>query len=518
MSNDGDWLSDIPATQAKLRGASVAVAFEGRTLTYAELDRRADRVAAILREMGQGTGARIAWLGRSTETWYEIFFGTVRARTCFTPINARLAVPEIAFILKDSTAEVLFVTPELFEAAESVLAEIGRPMRVIAVGGTHPEFEDYATLLETTPPCPQLPQDTSDDILQLYTSGTTGLPKGVCLSNANYRAFLGVRTLMEGFAYETGEGVLIVMPLFHVAGVNVSLAALAAGACITLAADFKSSEVLGLIARERVAHAFFAPAMINMLLQDPLAPTTDLSSMRTISYGASPIAQSVLEEAQRRFNCGFIQYYGMTETTGAGTTLEAGEHSGALLRSCGRPWPTLEVRIADFEGQESPPGQIGQIEIRGPMIMRGYWNRAEATAETIRPDGWLQTGDMGVVDEAGFFYVQDRVKDMIVTGGENVYPAEVENALLSCPGVADAAVIGVPDPKWGEAVKAIVVRAPGEDPTHSDLIDWVRQRIAGYKAPKSIDFVDTLPRNASGKILRRQLRDPYWEAHGRKIG
>jgi acyl-CoA synthetase (AMP-forming)/AMP-acid ligase II len=253
-------------------------------------------------------------------------------------------------------------------------------------------------------------------------------------------------------------------------------------------------------------------------LQTPGVETTNYSSLKTVSYGASPISEAVLAKATQTFGCGFIQFYGMTETTGAGTTLSPADHHGEFLRSCGKCWAGLETRIADEDGNALPPGEIGEIEIRGPIVMAGYWNRPDATAETIRPDGWLRTGDAGFRDEAGFFFVHDRVKDMIVSGGENVYPAEVENAILGCPGVADAAVIGVPDERWGEAVKAIVVRKPGADPTPAEVIAWARERIAGYKAPKSVDFIDALPRNPSGKVLRRELRKPYWEGRDRKVG
>ncbi|MEO8114992.1 MAG: AMP-binding protein, partial [Phenylobacterium sp.] len=236
-----------------------------------------------------------------------------------------------------------------------------------------------------------------------------------------------------------------------------------------------------------------------------------------VAYGASPISEAVLAQATARFGCGFIQFYGMTETTGAGTFLPPAAHAGELMCSCGSPWPTLEVRIQDDEGREVAVGEIGEIAIKGEIVMAGYWNRPEATAQTVSDDGWLRTGDAGFRDADGYFFVHDRVKDMIVSGGENVYPAEVENAILGCPGVADAAVIGVPDERWGEAVKAIVVAAPGGcDP--QAVIAWARQRIASFKAPKSVDFVDALPRNASGKVLRRELRKPYWEGRDRKVG
>jgi acyl-CoA synthetase (AMP-forming)/AMP-acid ligase II len=400
----------------------------------------------------------------------------------------------------------------------TVVEHAGRPVKVIAVGGEHPVFESYAALRDAAP-APKLdaPRAT-DDVLQLYTSGTTGLPKGVRLTNANYSAFLGLRHMVDGFSYGADDTVLILMPMFHVAGTNISFSGLAAGGRIVLQAEFVPQAVLKAFGEEKVAHVFLAPVMINALLQTPGVEDADFSSLKTVSYGASPISEAVLAKATKTFGCGFIQFYGMTETTGAGTTLAPSEHVGELLRSCGRPWATLETRIADEHGNEVPQGEIGEIEIRGPIIMAGYWNRPEATTETIRPDGWLRTGDAGFMDENGFFFVHDRVKDMIVSGGENVYPAEVENAILGCPGVADAAVIGVPDERWGEAVKAIVVAAPGQAPDPVAIIAYTRERIAAYKAPKSVDFIDALPRNPSGKVLRRELRKPYWEGRDRNIG
>jgi acyl-CoA synthetase (AMP-forming)/AMP-acid ligase II len=511
-------LSDIPRVHAAGRGERVAVQFEDRRLTYSELERRSNAAAGLLQALGAQPGERVAWLGKNCEAWYELMFGAAKARACLAPINTRLAVPEIAFILQDSGARLFFVTPDFFAAARELVGQIDRDVRVIAVDGEAAGFESYATLRDKAEARALEPPRLEDDVLQLYTSGTTGLPKGVRLNNANYAAFLALRSRVEGFDYSADDTVLIVMPLFHVAGTNISYSGLAAGGRLIVVADFNPAEVLRLIEQEKVAHIFLAPVMINVLLQTPQAQTTDFSSLKTVSYGASPISEAVLKAATARFGCGFIQFYGMTETCGAGTTLAPSAHHGDLLRSCGKPWETLETRIADENGATLPAGQIGEIEIRGPIVMAGYWNRPEATAGTIRPDGWLRTGDAGYMNDDGYVFVHDRVKDMIVSGGENVYPAEVENAILGCPGVADAAVIGVPDERWGEAVKAVVVPAPGEAPDPDTIIAWARQRIAGFKAPKSIDFIEALPRNPSGKVLRRELRKPYWEGRDRNVG
>jgi Acyl-CoA synthetases (AMP-forming)/AMP-acid ligases II len=519
MGQDGiRLLTDIPAVHGAERGDKVAVEFEGRTLTYAELDRRSNQVAGLLQQAGVKPGDRVAWLGRASEAWYEIFFGVAKARACLAPINSRLAPPEIAFILDDSSADIFFVSPEFFDCAQTVVSQVNRPIRLIGVGGTRPGFDSYEALREAAPAPDLVRPAHEDDVLQLYTSGTTGLPKGVRLTHGNYAAFLELRYHVPGFAYDPDDVVLILMPLFHVAGTNIGFSGMASGCRIVLMAEFDPPKVLETIERARVNHTFLAPVMINVLLQTPQIAETDFSSMKTVSYGASPISEAVLKAATERFGCGFIQFYGMTETCGAGATLSPADHRGELLRSCGGAWYSLEVRVADEDGRELPPGEIGEIEIRGPIVMAGYWNRPEATAETIRPDGWLRTGDAGYRNADGFFFVHDRVKDMIVSGGENVYPAEVENAILGCPGVADAAVIGVPDDRWGEAVKAICVKKPGENPDPADIIAWARQRIAGYKVPKSVDFIDALPRNPSGKVLRRELRKPYWEGRERKVG
>jgi acyl-CoA synthetase (AMP-forming)/AMP-acid ligase II len=261
------------------------------------------------------------------------------------------------------------------------------------------------------------------------------------------------------------------------------------------------------------------PAVILMLTQQPNIKQIDFSSVKQVFYGASPISEALLRTAVEIMGARFTQLYGLTETVGAGTFLppEAHDPSWGKLRSCGLPWPGAVVRVVDGDGKPVPTGEVGEIVIRSGFIMKGYWNRDDATREAIR-DGFFHTGDAGYFDEDGYLYIHDRVKDMIVSGGENVYPAEVENAIFGAPGVADVAVIGVPDEKWGEAVKAIVVKKPGEDPSPESIIAWARERIAAYKCPKSIDFIEALPRNPSGKILRKDLREPYWKGMTRRVG
>ena len=512
-------LGDIPSAQAAARGGQTALSCGGRAFTYAELEQRCGVMADVLRHIGVGPAMRVGWLGRNCEPYFELFFGVVAVGACFTPVNARLAPGEMAFILEDSGTQVLFITTDQAAAARAAVADLARPPRVIVIDGVVEGFDAYETLRDAAPVSgqPSLAGDLNNDILQLYTSGTTGRPKGVQLTNAAYAEFLRISPQVEGFNYGTGDTLLIVMPLFHVAGFNISMMGLAHGCEVIIMEAFDAAEVLRLIEAEKIVQIFLAPSMIQMMLALPQMATTDVSSLQTIGYGSSPINEATLKEAQDRFGCGFVQFYGMTESAAAGTFLAPTAHVPGKLKSCGKPWPGIEVRVAGPDGQDVAQGEVGEILIRSGTLMRGYMNRPEATAETI-VDGWLRTGDAGFQDADGFFYMHDRVKDMIVTGGENVYPAEVENAIFGCPGVADVAVVGVPSERWGEEVRAIAVAAPGHAPDPEAVIAWTRQRIAGFKCPKAVDFIDALPRNASGKVLRRELREPYWRGRDRAVG
>ncbi|NIJ36093.1 acyl-CoA synthetase (AMP-forming)/AMP-acid ligase II [Sphingopyxis panaciterrae] len=512
-------LADIPAAQARVRGQATAVKFGDRETSFAELDARANRVANALIAAGVAPGDRVSALSKNHDGWYPLFFGTARARACFAPINCRLAPGEIGFILGDAGPKLLFVGEDFFDCALTAIEGLASPPRLIALYGGHPAFEPFEAWLGNAADTPPAARPAlADDVLQLYTSGTTGLPKGVVLTNRNYRTFLEAATEVDGFAYGEDETVMIVMPLFHVAGTNVSFSGLAQGGRLVLVKDFTAPDAVRMMRVENVAHAFLAPAMIQMMLLQPDADAGAYPGLKSIAYGASPIAEDVLRRARATFGCDFVQFYGMTESAGGGSYLSPAAHDlPGKLTSCGKPWPGAAMAILDGEGREVGDGEIGEIAIRGGIVMKEYWNRAAATEETLA-GGWLHTGDVGYRDADGFYYVHDRIKDMIVSGGENVYPAEVESAIMGCPGVADVAVIGVPDDKWGEAVMALVVASADLRPEAADVIAWARARIATYKAPKQVDYIDALPRNPSGKVLRRELRAPYWEGRDRAVG
>ncbi|HYC64771.1 MAG TPA: AMP-binding protein, partial [Reyranellaceae bacterium] len=385
-------------------------------------------------------------------------------------------------------------------------------------GSKHGTWESFAAWRDRqSDRDPMLPAKPGDTAVQFYTSGTTGLPKGAQLTNANFAWMLPLWTK----TWLLGEGVpnLVCLPMFHIGGAGWGIAGLYSGATNHVVREFVPAEILETIERERLQVLLLVPAMILFLLQAPQIRETDLSSLRLIVYGAAPIPADLLKQALAVFRCGFQQVYGLTETTGAITLLPPEDHVDAdpkKLLSCGFAQEGVELRILDDDGKALPVGKVGEIAVRSPQIMGGYWRLPEATKRAIQGD-WFLTGDAGYLDDKGYLYIYDRVKDMIVSGGENIYPAEVESALFGHPAVADVAVIGVPDERWGEAVKAVVVKKPGRELGAGELITWARERIAGYKLPKSVDFVDALPRNPTGKILKREIRKPYWEGKQRQV-
>ncbi len=512
-------VADIPRLQARVRPESPALLFEDDTITYAALDRHASRVGNGLRTAGLAPQDRIAFLGKNSAAYFELLLGALKARVVMVGVNWRLALPEIAYILNDASCRALFVGREYYPLVDQLRAQCPGLDLVVAMDGQHAIWPAYVDWRAAQPPSDLFgAPDPDDDVIQLYTSGTTGHPKGVQLTNANYLACLRAAQAAQWADCAPGDVNLACMPVFHVAGVNMGLIALAQGCTCVVMREVNVEAILDLIPRHRVNHMFLVPAVIVFLVQHPRSRVTDFSSLRRLYYGASPIAEEVLREAQTVFGCEFYQLYGLTETVGAGACLPAAAHvaGGGKLRSCGVPYPGIEMGVVDAAGRALGPGAVGEIVIRSEVVMKGYWNNPDATAQSIR-DGWFHTGDAGYFDAEGFLYIHDRVKDMIVSGGENVYPAEVENALFGHPAVADVAVIGVPDERWGEAVKAIVVLKPGSTATAADIITHVRSRIAGFKVPKSIDFVAALPRNPSGKILRRELREPYWRDRERRV-
>jgi acyl-CoA synthetase (AMP-forming)/AMP-acid ligase II len=391
--------------------------------------------------------------------------------------------------------------------------------KIVALDDSPIEWESYAAWRERQSPLdPRVAVAGSDVVVQLYTSGTTGRPKGAQLTSDNLLALASAA--VHEFRLVTDDDVsLVCMPFFHIGGLGYGLVSLYAGATNVILREVVPADILRTIAAHRVTKSFLVPAVILFLLQTPDIDETDLSSLGLISYGASPMPLELLRRAMSVFKCEFGQVYGLTETTGAITFLPPEDHDpngNRRMRSCGKPFSTVQFRIVGGDGNDLPVGEVGEIMTRSPQNMKGYWNLPEETARAFCGE-WLRTGDVGYLDEDGYLYIHDRVKDLIISGAENVYPAEVENVLFSHPAVADVAVIGVPDDQWGEAVTAMVVKRPGVEVSAEEIIAFARERMARYKAPKSVVFVETLPRNSSGKILKRELRAPYWAGRERQV-
>ena len=509
-------VSDDLRRQAKEQPDAIVFDYLGRQTSYKQLDGYANQVAQGLLAAGMQPASRLGFVGKNTDLYFHILCGAQKVRAAMVGINARLAPPEIAFVLNDAGCEILFVGKDFYPAIEKILPDCPKLKTVIAVDGEHESWQDFESWRDQyQAEDPMLPHEAGDTVIQLYTSGTTGHPKGVELTNTNFEAMYE-QAHNEWAVWRNGDVILLAMPLFHIAGVNVGLVAIHYGCTAIMTRDVDPGEILGLVAEKKIQYMFLVPAVILFLMQHPDIGKTDLSSVKEILYGASPIAEELLVSAQKRFQCNFRQVYGLTETTGCGTNLPPDAHKGKLLRSCGKPNKGIDLRVVDENGKDCATGAVGEIVMRATTNMKGYWNRAEDTKTAMR-DGYFHTGDAGYFDEEGWLYIYDRVKDMIVSGGENVYPAEVENALFAHPKVADVAVIGVPDEKWGEAVKAVVVLEKGAQLSAEELIGWARDKIAGYKLPKSVDVVEALPRNPSGKILRRELREPYWKGQTRRV-
>jgi acyl-CoA synthetase (AMP-forming)/AMP-acid ligase II len=510
-------LADIVRIHGRRQPDAAAIVHDGRTTTYGALDRAASAVANALIADGVRPQARVAHLDKSSDQFFELLFGTAKANAVMVSVNWRLAPPEVLHIVNDAEAEILFVGEEYFAVIDRIRGELKTVRRIVAFG-RHPEWEPFERWRDRQPATdPGLPTRPADTAVQFYTSGTTGLPKGAELTNANFAAMMPLWTATWLLA--PGVPNLVCLPMFHIGGAGWGIAGLFAGATNHVMREFVPAQILETIERERLQVMLLVPAMILFLLQAPQIRETDLGSLKLIVYGAAPIPAELLKQAIAVFPCGFQQVYGLTETTGAITLLPPHDHDpndARKLLSCGYAQQGVELRIVGDDGRDLPAGQVGEIAVRSAQVMGGYWKLPEATARAVQGD-WFFTGDAGYLDDRGYLYIYDRVKDMIVSGGENIYPAEVESALFGHPAVADVAVIGVPDERWGEAVKAVVVRKPDADVTPAALINWARERIAGYKLPKSVDFIDALPRNPTGKILKRELRKTYWGDRPRQV-
>jgi acyl-CoA synthetase (AMP-forming)/AMP-acid ligase II len=501
-------LDQILQRHADERGAKIALQDASSALSYAQLEHRARQVAQGLHAAGVATGDRVGYLGKNTLAYFEFFVGAAKLGAVTVPINWRLAPPEIAHVLDDARPKVLLVEG----AFSSVASGLGAHVTRLYTGGADETFAAWRDSQSDTPLTGHnLVEDSP--VLQMYTSGTTGRAKGVVLTHRNLFALRAQqRDMPEWFRWSADDVSLIAMPAAHVSGTGWAIWTLQHGATGVVAREFDPHAVIDQILQHRISKVLMVPTALQIAARHPSARGADFSFLKYIYYGGAPLPQSLLTECRAVFGCSFVQMYGMTETAGTIVALAPEDHDcarGSRPRSVGRPLEGVELKIIDARGTCVPPGASGEIVTRSPANMSGYFAMPEATSEAIDTGGWLRTGDAGYVDSEGYLYLQDRVKDMIISGGENIYPAEVENALFGHPAIAEVAVIGVPHEKWGEAVKAVIVPTAGAQQDDADVIAWAAARIARYKVPKSIEWVSSLPRNHTGKVLRRLLRDSY---------
>ena len=490
------------ATQ--LFGGREAVVFGDRRRTFAELANRVAKVAGLLDAMSE-PGDRVAVLALNSDYYLELFYGIGCAGRAIVPHNTRWAEPELAYATADAGARILIADRDPGGLAELV-------ERVIRL-----DTGEYESLLADAPEAePDIGPDTLAGLF--YTGGTTGESKGVMLTHANLMANAIHTQLAQPI--DRDDRYLTIAPMFHAAGVYCALVLPWVGAANVILPVFDSAASLDAIEREAISCAIAVPTMLAALCESQAVSPRDTSTLRWISHGASPVALEVLRRAEALFGCELIHLYGATELSPLATIFRHEEQylDDPRARSCGPPAPGVDIKIVRADGSELPTGEPGEVAVRGPNVMAGYWNKPEATAAALLEGGWYRTGDVGFADEGGYLFLVDRAKDMIVTGGENVYCTEVEDALYTHPGVLEATVFGIPDPQWGEAVHAVVVPRDGATLTDAELIAHCRDAIAGYKTPKSVAFqAEPLPKSGPGKVLKRLLREPYWEGHDRAI-
>jgi len=492
-----------------MRPDGVALRFEGASTTWAELNRRVRALAGGLHARGVAQGDRVAVLMTNRPEFIETVVAANLLGAIAVPVNFRLSPSEAAYILADSGAKVLVADGGLAPLADAARSLGDAPLACVVTGEGSVDAERYADVLAEGAEPPAVRIDEKDTALIMYTSGTTGRPKGAMLSHLNL--LMQSFTLIRAWRiFGDDEINLCASPLFHIGAIGSVAPMLMVGATTVImpSGQFDAAATLDLIESEGVTSAFLVPAQWQVLCADPSAPRR-ARSLRTISWGAAPATVTLLERMAEVFpHAANVAVFGQTEMSPVTCALEA-EDALRKIGSVGRPVPTVAVRIVDNDMKDVAPGEVGEIVYRGPSTMSGYWNNPEATAEAFE-GGWFHSGDLVRADEEGFLYVVDRKKDMIISGGENIYCAEVENVLAAHPAVAEVAVIGVPHEKWGETPLAVIVPAAGRQaPTAEELAEWCRDRLASYKRPKGVVAVDELPRNASGKVLKHELRAAY---------
>jgi acyl-CoA synthetase (AMP-forming)/AMP-acid ligase II len=497
------------------------IVFEGKRWTYAQTLERVNKLANVLAKIGVEKGDRIGMLQVNCNQYVEAYYASAKMGAIFVPLNFRAKADELNYMIANAEAKVLFVGDRYFDMVQGMLSQLPTVKQCISIdseGGKKLHYEDVIGSASSEESFLELGDE--DITMLMYTAGTTGRPKGVPLRHSAFVSY--VLENIEPASPDIEERNLLTVPLYHVAGIQAMLAAIYGGRTLVIMRQFEVKEWLDTIRQEKATRAMLVPTMLKRVIDDSDFNKYDLSSLKVITYGAAPMPFEVINKAIKMMPwVKFINAFGQTETASTITALGPEDHviEGTeeekerklkrLSSSIGKPLPDVEVKIVDEEGKALPPLEVGEILARGPRMMTGYWRDEQKTKQVMTSDGWLRTGDMGWMDEEGYIYLAGRGDDMIIRGGENISPEEVENVLHSHPKVEEAAVIGVPDLEWGQEVRAVVVLKRGEKATPEEMIEFCRSKLSGFKRPRSVVFIDTLPRNPMGKVLRKKLREEY---------
>ena len=496
-------------------------------ISYAEANSESLMLAQALINSGLKPGDRIAYLSKNRIEQVLMIYAASRSGIVLTPLNYRLAPTEWAYIIKDANAKAVISAKEFCEGIDHEREQLGEVNQFICLDEDVPEkWMPYDVWLDKGNDTPLSHEaKLSDTCYQMYTSGTTGHPKGALISQHNIHSNTNQWIYSMPVLYPAGTRTLVTLPLYHAAALFQVLVAIQRGNTLIIHHEVDPHAILDALQHENICWTAMVPAVIQMCLLAASASGNskqDFLSLESIIYGASPIAAPVLMQAMDLFGCDFSQVFGQTEASAALTVLNAEDHRRArnlpsLLRSAGRGVMGTELKIIDtFTNDELPPGKVGELIARGPQVMKGYWNLPDATASALQ-NGWLHTGDAALMDEHGYIFIQDRIKDMVISGGENVYPAEIENVLYSHTEIREVAVVGIPDKEYGESLLAVIATKSGEELEIEPLIEFCRSKLAGYKTPRQFQFIEQLPRTATGKVLKRTLRKPYWKNHQREV-
>jgi len=500
-----------------------AITFEGEKFTYSELQERSNRLANALAGLGVEKGDMVAILQVNCNEYVEAYNAVAKLGAIFIPLNFRAKADELEYMINNCEAKVLLVGERYVDIVNSIKDKLPKVKHYICLGGKPEGMMNYEEILAAASPDDVFAEIGDDDItILMYTAGTTGRPKGVPLTHNSFATY--VLSNVTPVDPEIEETNLLTVPLYHVAGIQAVMAAIYGGRTLAMMRQFEVGEWMKMVQKEKANRAMLVPTMLKRVIDDPDFGKYDLSSLKVITYGAAPMPFEVIKKAIEVFpGVMFINAFGQTETASTITALGPEDHviTGTeeekakklkrLQSSIGRPMDDVEIKIVDDEGNEVPRGEVGEIWAKGPRVMSGYWKDEEKTAKALTPDGWLRTGDKGYMDEEGYIYLAGRGDDMIIRGGENISPEEVEDVLYSNPKIDDAAVIGVSDPEWGQEPKAIVVLKKGETATPEEIIEFCRAKMSSFKRPRYVAFVDELPRTSTGKVLKRVLREKYGE-------